>query len=130
MPSEIKDLYEFGPYRVDSVRRIVTRDGEIVGLTPKAIDLLLVLVAEAGTVVPKEELMRRVWGDSFVEEANLSHNIYRLREALGDGDVGIAAQQVLIAVREFQFQHDAGICRAEGLQDRRQHFLPDQLGGG
>jgi DNA-binding winged helix-turn-helix (wHTH) protein/TolB-like protein/Tfp pilus assembly protein PilF len=85
MPSEIKDLYEFGPYRVDSVRRIVTRDGEIVGLTPKAIDLLLVLVAEAGTVVPKEELMRRVWGDSFVEEANLSHNIYRLREALGDG---------------------------------------------
>lgn len=77
--------FEFGPYRLDSVDRLLWRGDDVVPLTPKAFEMLLVLVESSGRVLTKEELMKRVWPDSFVEEANLSHNIYKLREALGEG---------------------------------------------
>ncbi len=80
--------YEFGPYRVAVNDRLLLRDGEIVPLTPKALELLLVLVENSGRVLNKEELMRRVWADSFVEEANLSRNIFTLRKALGGNSNG------------------------------------------
>ena len=54
-------------------------------LAPKASELLLVLVQSGGGCFPKRICCGKVWPDSFVEEANLSHNIYKLREALGDG---------------------------------------------
>jgi DNA-binding winged helix-turn-helix (wHTH) protein/Flp pilus assembly protein TadD len=76
--------FEFGPYRLDARRRLVWRRGELLDIPPRAADLLAALVAEAGEVVPKEELLRRVWPDTFVEEANLSVNVSILRKALGD----------------------------------------------
>src|SRR5687767_8129001 len=88
MPGNIKHLYKFGPYRVDESERLLLRDDEVVPLTPKAFDLLLVLVESSGLVLSKDELMKRVWPDTIVEEANLSHNIYKLREALGEGRNG------------------------------------------
>jgi DNA-binding winged helix-turn-helix (wHTH) protein/TolB-like protein/Flp pilus assembly protein TadD len=81
-------LYEFGEFRMDIAQRLLLRDGQIVQMTPKAFDLLLVLVENNGKVVTKEELLQRVWPDSFVEEANLSHNVYKLREALGEKPTG------------------------------------------
>jgi len=80
--------YEFGPYQLDPGKRTLTRDGEGIPLTPKATEILIVLVKHAGQLVEKDELLKEVWPDTFVEEANLSQNIFTLRRALGDDRTG------------------------------------------
>jgi DNA-binding winged helix-turn-helix (wHTH) protein len=84
MPHTNSLCYEFGPYRLDSSERVLTRAGETISLTPKATDILLMLVLNAGQLVEKDELLKQVWPDTFVEEANLAQNIFMLRRALGD----------------------------------------------
>lgn len=79
-----KELYEFGPFRVDAEREILLREGAPVALTPKTFQILLVLVRHSKEVVTKDDLMQKVWPDTFVEEANLSRNIFMLRKALGE----------------------------------------------
>ena len=79
-----KQLYEFGPFRVDPEKELLLRAGETVPLTPKTFQILLVLIRNKTEVVTKDELMRAVWPDTFVEEANLSRNIFLLRKALGE----------------------------------------------
>lgn len=81
-------IYEFGPYRLDSSKRVLTCEGETISLTPKATDILIILVRNAGELVEKDELIRQVWPDTFVEEANLTQNIFRLRKALDDDRAG------------------------------------------
>jgi len=81
---QVQELYEFGPFRVDANREILLRDGDPVPLTPKAFQILLVLIRRGQEVVTKEDLMQTVWPDTFVEEANLSRNIFLLRKALGE----------------------------------------------
>lgn len=81
--------YEFGRFRVNVAERVLLRDGEIVPLTPKVFDILLTLVENRGQVVSKEELMKRVWPDTFVEEGNLTQNISLLRKALGESPGGV-----------------------------------------
>lgn len=80
--------YEFGPYRLDPGMRILTRDGDAISLTPKATEILLVLLKHAGQLVEKDELLKEVWPDTFVEENNLTQNIFTLRKALGDDRTG------------------------------------------
>src|ERR1051325_5043377 len=80
--------YEFGPYRLDPNERLLTRAGDTISLTPKATEILLLLVVNAGQLVEKDELLQQVWPDTFVEESNLSQNIFYLRKALGDDRVG------------------------------------------
>lgn len=84
MSSQIKRLYEFGPFRLDPQKRLLLRGSEPVSLTPKAIETLIVLVENRDRVVSKDHLMKSLWPDSFVEESNLSQNIFVLRKALGD----------------------------------------------
>ncbi len=79
-----EQLYEFGPFRVDAQKETLLRGGEIVPLTPKTFQILLVLVRHNKEVVTKDDLMKKVWPDTFVEEANLSRNIFMLRKALGE----------------------------------------------
>ena len=79
-----KKFYEFGPFRVDPEKETLVRAGEIVPLTPKTFQILLVLVRHSQAVVTKDDLMKQVWPDTFVEEANLSRNIFMLRKALGE----------------------------------------------
>src|SRR5580692_13102705 len=79
-----KMLYEFGPFRVDPDKETLVRGGEIVPLTPKTFQILLVLVRHNREVVTKDDLMKEVWPETFVEEANLSRNIFMLRKALGE----------------------------------------------
>ena len=88
MTEPINHAYEFGSFRLDSGERLLWRGDELVPLTPKAFEVLLVLLESSGRVLTKDELMKRVWPDTIVEEANLSHNIYKLREALGEGRNG------------------------------------------
>jgi TolB-like protein/DNA-binding winged helix-turn-helix (wHTH) protein/Tfp pilus assembly protein PilF len=84
MSQQDQHVYEFGPFRLDAVERILLRDGRPVPLTPKAFETLLVLVRHSGHIVEKDRLMREVWPDSFIEEGGLNVNIFRLRKALGD----------------------------------------------
>src|SRR6185369_17600096 len=77
-------LYEFGPFVLDARSRILLREGVTVRLTPKAFETLLVLVQHGVQVVDKEQLLKEVWPDTFVEEGSLSRNIHELRKALGD----------------------------------------------
>ncbi len=77
-------LFEFGGYQLDPRTRLLLRDGEPVPLTPKVFDTLHVLVAHAGRVLDKEELIREVWNGAAVEEIGLTKNISTLRKALGE----------------------------------------------
>lgn len=81
---EGKRLYEFGPFLLDPAERVLKREGQPVPLTPKVLDLLLVLVENGGHLLGKKDLMEAVWPDSFVEEGNLTFTISSLRKALGE----------------------------------------------
>src|SRR5215813_6536184 len=84
MASSDNRLYEFKPFCLDAASGTLLKDDVIVHLTPKAFETLLVLVQHALQVVEKDQLLKEVWPDSFVEEGSLSRNIYELRKALGD----------------------------------------------
>jgi DNA-binding winged helix-turn-helix (wHTH) protein len=87
MDQQIKELYEFGPFRLDPPERLLICDGHAVALTPRAFDVLVILIRSNGHIVEKPQLMREVWGNCFVEEGNLAVAVSTLRKALGD-DVG------------------------------------------
>ena len=78
------EIYEFGPFRLDAAGPLLLRGAEPVPLTPKASETLLALVRRAGHVVGKEELIKEVWPDTFVEDGNLSNNVWTVRKALED----------------------------------------------
>lgn len=84
MAQEMNETFEFGPFQADTVRRLLLRDGQAVPLTSKAFDTLVVLVRNRDRVMDKEELLKAIWPNSFVEEANLAQNVSALRKALGD----------------------------------------------
>ena len=79
-----RQLYEFGPFRLDPEKELLLREDEAVLIAPKAFQVLLVLIRNSKQVVTKDELMKSIWPDTFVEEANLSRNIFLLRKALGE----------------------------------------------
>ena len=80
----LKELYEFGPFRVDAEKETLLRAGEPVALTPKTFQILLVLVRHSQEIVTKDDLLKAAWPDTFVEEGNLTRNIFMLRKALGE----------------------------------------------
>jgi TolB-like protein/DNA-binding winged helix-turn-helix (wHTH) protein/Flp pilus assembly protein TadD len=82
-------FFEFGRFRLDQTGRLLFRDDQAIPLPPKAADVLLVLVQNAGIVVEKEELLKRVWQETYVEEGSLARSISILRKALEDGDNGL-----------------------------------------
>jgi DNA-binding winged helix-turn-helix (wHTH) protein/tetratricopeptide (TPR) repeat protein len=84
MSTEPKVLYEFGPFRVDPEKQLLLREDLPVAISPKVFETLLILIRHSREVVCKEDLMKALWPDAFVEEANLSQNIFMLRKALGD----------------------------------------------
>src|SRR5260370_42647538 len=84
MAKRTQDIFEFGPFWLDIGERVLRRGGQVVPLTPKSADMLLLLAENAGHVVEKEELLKRLWPDTFVEEGSLSKNVFLLRQALAD----------------------------------------------
>lgn len=80
-----KEMYEFGPYSLDPAERLILRDGEPLPLTPKVFDTLLCLVRNRGRLLTKDQLLKEIWPDTFVEEVNLAVNISTLRKAFGEG---------------------------------------------
>jgi DNA-binding winged helix-turn-helix (wHTH) protein/tetratricopeptide (TPR) repeat protein len=84
MSNSGKNLLEFGDFRLDPGRRLLLRENQPIQLQPKAFDTLLALVQNSDRVVTKDELMKLVWPDAFVEESNLTQNIFVLRKTLGE----------------------------------------------
>ena len=84
MDRPAKHLLQFGPFRMDLEERVLTRGQETITLAPKAFETLLVLVQHSERLVLKDDLMKTLWPDTFVEESNLSQHIFQLRKALGD----------------------------------------------
>src|SRR6202166_3475271 len=95
-------LYHFGQFLLDSRRRTLSSADSPVFLTPKAFDVLTFLVQNPNRLVSKEELLRAVWGDTFVEDGNLTQYISHLRKALGDSPED-ARLIVTIARKGYQF---------------------------
>ncbi len=89
MPRQTGRLYEFGSFRIDTAERLLSCGEDVISLTPKVFETLLVLVKNCGHVLGKEELMQQVWPDSYVEENNLAQNISILRRILGERADGL-----------------------------------------
>jgi TolB-like protein/Tfp pilus assembly protein PilF len=95
-------VYEFGPFQFDAGDGLLLRDGTPVVLTPKSLDMLRVLVENRGRLLHKNDLMKLVWPDSFVEEGNLSHHVFAVRKALDD-DKGSATYIETVPKRGYRF---------------------------
>jgi TolB-like protein/DNA-binding winged helix-turn-helix (wHTH) protein/Tfp pilus assembly protein PilF len=90
MQQKTKCFYDFGAFRLDPVEHVLLSAGSRVPLTPKAFETLLVLIEGAGHILEKDDLLKRVWPNTFVEEGTLARNISTLRKALGDDSEGEA----------------------------------------
>jgi TolB-like protein/DNA-binding winged helix-turn-helix (wHTH) protein len=101
----MSNLYRFGQFMLDPGRRTLSRADSLVSLTPKAFDVLLFLVQNPNRLVTKEELLQAVWGDTFVEEGNLTQYISHLRKALGYNSEDTRLI-VTIARKGYQFTMD------------------------
>jgi TolB-like protein/DNA-binding winged helix-turn-helix (wHTH) protein len=111
MSSLTNNLYRFGEFTLDPQGRVLTRGEAAVPLTPKAFDVLLLLVQNAGRTVTKDELMQAVWRDSFVEESNLTQTIFMVRKALDETadrryilNVQGLGYRILVPVAEVQVE--------------------------
>jgi TolB-like protein/DNA-binding winged helix-turn-helix (wHTH) protein/Tfp pilus assembly protein PilF len=114
MSTRSQHLYDFGPYRLDTAEQLLLRDGERVPLTPKAFETLVVLVERNGHLVEKDELMKLVWSDAFVEESNLTNNVYALRKMLGPGENGRSYIET-VPKRGYRFTAPVRELSAEAL---------------
>jgi eukaryotic-like serine/threonine-protein kinase len=112
MSNQGKEFYEFGPFRLDPGKRVLLRENLPVPLQLKAFETLLVLVRHSEQVVLKDDLMKSVWPDTFVEESNLAQNIFVLRKTLGE-TVGDPRYIVTIPGRGYRFAGKVRIISEE-----------------
>lgn len=101
-------VYKFGPFLLDQGERTLLHGEEVVPLTPKAFDTLVVLVESAGHLVTKQKLLEEVWHETFVEEAVLSVNISTLRKALS---IGGEKQQYIKTISKRGYRFSASVIR-------------------
>src|SRR5215203_2561375 len=84
MSSISSHIHRFSDFTIDIEQKVLLRGGKAIPMAPKVFETLLALVENHGRIVLKEELMKRLWPDTFVEESNLTFNIQQLRKSLGD----------------------------------------------
>ena len=87
-PSQVE--YRFGPFSLNPGEKVLLRQGRAVALTAKAFEILMMLVQNPGRSLAKEEMLRQVWPDSFVDESNLAQHIFQLRKILEEAPGGRA----------------------------------------
>src|SRR5215213_10528732 len=128
MPAKSKQVYEFATFRLDRSEKVLLNQGKPVPLTPKVFDTLEILVENSGKLLEKDELMRRLWQDHFVEESNLTSNIKVLRKALGDD----AARPKFIETvprRGYRFIGDVKeVPNEDGTNDATRQPIPKPSG--
>jgi eukaryotic-like serine/threonine-protein kinase len=129
VPLKQRRLYSFGDFSLDTATRTLTRGDLPIPLFPKCFDVLLYLVENPGRVITKDELLRGVWTDAFVEESNLSQNVSLLRKALDDR--GNAPRYIVTVPRKgYQFAATPAtqVFQATAVEeDFRLHALPDRV---
>jgi DNA-binding winged helix-turn-helix (wHTH) protein/TolB-like protein/Flp pilus assembly protein TadD len=111
MVEQTGEFYDFGRFRVKSGERVLLRGDEPVPLTPKAFDILLALLEHDGRIVPKDDLMKKVWPKTFVEEGNLTQNVSLLRKALGES---ANSSQFIETVPRRGYRFVAPVTRTNG----------------
>lgn len=115
-----KRQYQFDQFRVDPVRRLLLKDGDVVPITPKSFAILLILLERRGQVVDKKLLIEQVWSDAYVTEANLTQNISSLRKVLGER-AGDCRYVVTLPGQGYSFVAEvtfaAGVPFAEGVSE-------------
>ena len=119
MHKAVNHLYEFGPFVLDPGERLLRHGVARMELPPRAFDTLLVLVEHNGRLLEKDALMRTVWGETVVEENNLTQVVYLLRKALRDGEDGTRyietvpkrGYRFVAQVREFEPEDDEVVGR-------------------
>jgi DNA-binding winged helix-turn-helix (wHTH) protein len=123
----------FGPFRLHPTRRVLFRDGKQLRLGSRALDLLVALVDSGKDLISKEELLKRVWPDTFIEEANLRVHVAALRKLLGDEGTG---DQYISTVAGRGYCFVAPVARTEEAADEpasvaslpeHPHHLPASL---
>src|ERR1700684_4706592 len=117
------NLYRFGQFVLDPGKRTLSRADSPVSLTPKAFDVLLFLVQNPNRLVTKEELRQAVWGDTIVEEGNLTQYISHLRKALGDNSDDTRLI-VTIARKGYQFTADVTVADVAGTAKQAAGRVP------
>jgi DNA-binding winged helix-turn-helix (wHTH) protein len=118
-----KPVYNFGPFQLDIGEQILLRDGQTLPLKPKVFGVLAALVENSGRVVCKDELMKQVWADSFVEEGNLAVSIFEIRKALGGSPNG---HKYIETVPRRGYRFVACVTQASGL--RTSQHVDDMIG--
>ena len=116
--------FEFGPFRLDAAEHLLLREGQPVQLPPKAFEMLLLLVENGGHVLQKNALMEALWPDSFVEESNLTQNVFLLRKALGEDQGGHqyvktiprVGYRFIAPVREILIEGDAVVVESHSRE--------------
>src|SRR5450432_2137007 len=116
----VNTLYRFGQFALDSRKRTVSRADSPVSLTPKAFDVLLFLAQNPNRLVTKDELLQAVWGDTFVEEGNLTQYISHLRKALGDNSEDT---RLIVTIARKGYQFTADVIVAEATDTAKQNAL-------
>ena len=128
MGEQTSDFYEFGRFRLKSDERVLLRGEELVPLTPKAFDILLTLLENDGRIVRKDDLMKKVWPNTFVEEGNLTQNVSLLRKALGESANG---PQFIETVPRRGYRFVAPVSKIKGTNGEllsvtpNKHLLPN-----
>ena len=117
-------VYQFGPFRLESSEHRLLRDGEPVSLPHKAFEVLLALVENPGRLVLKEDLLKRVWPESFVEEANLAVAVSQLRKLLCDRQNG--EHRYIETVRSIGYRFVAPVQTAEPMPEGDAQITPVQ----
>jgi DNA-binding winged helix-turn-helix (wHTH) protein/TolB-like protein len=119
-----RHCYEFGPFRVDPSERRLLRAGEVIPLTPKVFDTLLLFAENSNLLLTKDEMIKRLWPDSFVEEGNLAQNVSMLRRALGEQPDGKPYIET-VPKRGYRFIAEVRLC----VEERRGELAFSASGG-
>ena len=130
---EKRQFYQFGPFRLDPEERVLMRNGAPIPLRPKVTDTLCLLVENAGHVVDKDQILKHVWPDAFVEEGNINKHIFILRKTLGPWDDGREYIET-VSKRGYRFiaavnevvEEGAGSSKVPAASGQE---LPDGFGG-
>jgi DNA-binding winged helix-turn-helix (wHTH) protein/TolB-like protein len=107
-----RHCYEFGPFRLDPAERQLLRAGQVVPLTPKVFDTLLLFAENCNLLLTKDKMIKQLWPDSFVEEGNLAQNVSMLRRALGEQSNGKPYIET-VPKRGYRFTAEVRLCVEE-----------------
>jgi len=110
MASPFGERYQFGEFELETTELVLRRKGEIVSVTPKALQVLVLLVRDTGRVVSRKHILESLWPDSFVEDSNLTVTISMLRKALGESENGNRFIET-VAKRGYRF---VGLVKSAG----------------